>query len=216
MGSGPDAENALSHFAHIEIHFQDPFFSPYPFDHEGEIYFERLAHPASALPEKNVLGYLLADRTGAMKRFAFLIVLHGFFDGLEIETVMIGEQLVLAADHGQLGIRRNILHRHISTPQTVAGDPASQLGKRNRRIDPFQQEYVEKLKKEQEDDDALENSPDAGHRSLGFRRHPIDLPPQYTISARSANIVICISRPAYNISSRSPEREPPPLSMRRL
>src|SRR5579859_128207 len=142
MRRGFDAIDPLPHLAYVEIHFEDAFLPPHPFDHKGKIGFQRLPEPAPALPEKDVLCHLLADGAGAMQRLALLVVFHRLFDGLEIEAVMIGEELVFGADDRQLGVGRDILHRYIAAFESFAPEYAAQLGQSDGWIDPFQEEKI--------------------------------------------------------------------------
>src|ERR1700733_1735957 len=83
-----DAIYPLAHFTHVEVHFQYPLLTPYQFDHKSEIDLEAFADKAPALPEKYIFRHLLADGAGPVQGFAFLVMLHGLFNGLEIESVM--------------------------------------------------------------------------------------------------------------------------------
>src|SRR5262249_50431076 len=64
--------------------------------------------------------------------------------------------------------------------EPFAAENASQLRQRDRWVDPFQQEYIKQLEKEQEDKDTLDHSPGSGNKSFGVNRHPVDLRLQYT------------------------------------
>jgi len=70
-------------------------------------------------------------------------MLHGFFNGLEIKPVMVGEQLVFRADDGQLGIGGNILHAIVVPFQSFPFEYTAQLRQRDGGVDPFQQQEIE-------------------------------------------------------------------------
>ena len=168
-GGGFDPIDAFSHFGDVKVHFEDSLFPPDQFDHKGEIDFKAFPEPAAPLPEENVLGHLLADGTGAMEGFAFLVMFHCLLDILEIESIVVGEKLVFGADDGQLCVRGDIFPVDIRPMEAIAAEEAAELGEGDRGIDPFQENDVDELQDEEEEKDAFDHSPDAGEESLGVR-----------------------------------------------
>src|SRR3546814_6098138 len=72
---------------------------------------DALAHPARraavAAPQEQVLGHLLADRAGPAHPAAAGVAGARFLDGLEVETAVAGEVLVLGRDHRQRQDRKS-------------------------------------------------------------------------------------------------------------
>src|SRR3546814_2403434 len=71
------------------------------------------AEPAAGLPEKGVLGRLLADRRAAPNDPAPLGILpHRLRDRIDVEAAMAAEFAVLAGDHGALHVVVDLADRH--------------------------------------------------------------------------------------------------------
>src|SRR6201999_4524320 len=134
------------------------------------------------------------DRTRPMQRFTLLVVLHRFLDILEIEPVMVREQLVFRTDDRQLGVRRYILHALVIPFQPFAPELAAELRQGDRRIDPFQEKYIDQLKNEKEKKDALDHSPYSGNQSFGVDGHPLILRLQYTNCPRNTCTKVALYR----------------------
>src|SRR3546814_3639643 len=75
---------------------------------------DALAHPARraavAAPQEQVLGDLLADRAGPAHPAAAGVAGARLLDGLEVETAVAGEVLVLGRDHRQRQAGRDLVH----------------------------------------------------------------------------------------------------------
>src|SRR3546814_8646507 len=65
---------------------------------------------AVAAPQEQVLGHLLADRAGPAHPAAAGVAGARFLDGLEVETAVAGEVLVLGRDHRQRQAGRDLVH----------------------------------------------------------------------------------------------------------
>lgn len=106
--------DAVAHLDGVEIDFHDAMFGPEGLDEDGEIGFECFACPRGSWPEEHVLSGLLADGTGSSHPTRFFFLFQGFFDGIDIESVMVEEVLVFAGPYGlwQRGV--DAVERHPS------------------------------------------------------------------------------------------------------
>jgi len=107
---GPISANAG--FRDIEIDFHDPPLSPHGFDQEGEPGFKALPEEASTLPEKGILGCLLADRRSATNTTAAGVSGRRLEDCLAIKTAVGAEFSVFTSNGGarHVGVHRGKAH----------------------------------------------------------------------------------------------------------
>src|SRR5690606_12903246 len=132
------SKNAFTHFHHIQIHFQYPVFTPDPFNHKSEIGFQPLSDKTAALPEKNILGHLLADGAASPDPSRlFLIILHSLADTLPVKSAMISKKLILRCNHRQPRVIRYFRSIHIVALEAMATHPTHQLGYGDGRVYPF-------------------------------------------------------------------------------
>src|SRR3546814_1737327 len=99
---GMRAVDAVAEFGHVRVHLQDPRLRPQRLDQHRVPGLDALAHPARraavAAPQEQVLGDLLADRAGPAHPAAAGVAGARLLDGLEVETAVAGEVLVLGRD----------------------------------------------------------------------------------------------------------------------
>ena len=108
---GLNAVDAVAGLGHVEVHLEDTLLAPNVLDEDGEVNFEALAQPTVAVPQKDVLGRLLTDGAGAALPLAALRLVDGLTDGLEVESVVLQEILVLAGDYSLAGVVAYLVER---------------------------------------------------------------------------------------------------------
>src|SRR5271167_1256930 len=97
----------VAEFRRIQVDLQNPPLWPAGFDQKREIRLQSFAKIAAAGPQKKVLGDLLTDGAGAVHSMAVLIEFVGLFDGLHVETPVLGKLLILRGNDSQRQVRRN-------------------------------------------------------------------------------------------------------------
>src|SRR5690606_30537393 len=89
------AVDSVTELRDVRIHLQDAALGPQQLDGEGVVRLDPLAQPASAVPEKEVLGHLLADRAGPAQAAAVTARRDHGRDRVEVEAAVARKGLVL-------------------------------------------------------------------------------------------------------------------------
>src|SRR3546814_14596173 len=84
----------------VQIHLHDALLAPEVLDKDGEPCLQAFAEEPSILPQKGVLGCLLADRRSAANFPAAHMSNEGVFNGVRIEPVMAAHSTVLRSNGG--------------------------------------------------------------------------------------------------------------------
>ncbi len=108
LGARLHAISADAGLRDVEIDLHDPALAPDRLDEHSVPGLQPLADIAAALPEKDVLGGLLADRGAAPDPSAARIALEGFLYRLRVEAMMRAEFGVLPADGGARHVRIDV------------------------------------------------------------------------------------------------------------
>src|SRR3546814_14358184 len=96
----------------VQIHLHDALLAPEVLDKDGEPCLQAFAEEPSILPQKGVLGCLLADRRSAANFPAAHIANEGVFNGVRIEHVMAAKSTVLSSNGGAGHARNDLVNRH--------------------------------------------------------------------------------------------------------
>src|SRR3546814_14254373 len=86
LGARICTKGADAGLGYVEIDLHDPVLAPEQFDQHREPRLQAFAHPGPALPQKGVLGGLLADSGAAPKLAPLPVALHGLADRLQIKA----------------------------------------------------------------------------------------------------------------------------------
>lgn len=111
-GSRFDSEQVVAEFGDIQVHFQYALFRPKYFNQPGKPDFQSFAPEVTGRAQEQVLGDLLADRTGPPKPAAAEIGVDGSVNGVGIEPVMLEKTLVLGRNDRGKGVTGNLFVRH--------------------------------------------------------------------------------------------------------
>ena len=123
--AGLDAEFAVrAPFGDIEVDFQNPPLRQHQVDPERQRKLQRLAQPAAARPQEQVLRHLLGDGGTAAHVLEVVGIGHGIADFREVDAVMAAKAAVLGDDHGERERRRDARQRHILPLHALAADAA--------------------------------------------------------------------------------------------
>src|SRR3546814_16252055 len=98
LGARICTKGADAGLGYVEIDLHDPVLAPEQFDQHREPRLQAFAHPGPALPQKGVLGGLLADSGAAPKLAPLPVALDGLADRLQIKDTMAAEARILGGD----------------------------------------------------------------------------------------------------------------------
>ena len=107
LGRRLGAIGSITELGDVQIDLEDAPLRPEPFDQQREVRLETLAEIAPAGPKIQILRHLLADGARAAHAMAVLVELIGLLDGLDVESPVVGEFLILRGDHGERQIGRD-------------------------------------------------------------------------------------------------------------
>src|SRR3546814_13423094 len=106
LGARICTKGADAGLGYVEIDLHDPVLAPELFDQHREPRLQAFAHPGPALPQKGVLGGLLADSGAAPKLAPLPVALDGLADRLQIKAPTAAEARILGtSDERRVGQR---------------------------------------------------------------------------------------------------------------
>ena len=111
LGGCFGTKDAPAHFCHIEVHFQDAFFSPYHLNKECKICLKPFPHPTAAGEEEHIFGGLLRNGAGSAQLFPFAVGIHSISNLHPVEPLVGEEPGVFAGHNRHSQVGGNLLHR---------------------------------------------------------------------------------------------------------
>ena len=170
LRGGLGTVNPRPHFYDIQIDFHDALLRPESLNQKGVVGLKPFADPRASGPAEHILGRLLRDGAATAFPDAVFALLQGHVQGDDIKSVVPQEIVVLRSDGRLVHVGRNLLKGLPGLLNRIAVlDFPNHHKRRDRRIDPAEDDGEKDAQQKKQEDDQAKNLPKSPF--LSFCRH---------------------------------------------